>query len=86
MVEPDDLKEKVKNAILHMEGHDMLFTRAEIISHVKGDSLDEEAVSEAIDELIEDKFIHEVPGTEGPLFSRTIWRDYSPALEERPEV
>jgi len=81
-----DLKQKVKNLILHIEEHEMLFTRDEIISHAKEKGFNESEVREAIDELISERYIHEVIGTDGPLLSRTIWRDYSPAFEDRPEV
>ena len=89
MVDTDkhlDLKRRLKSMILDMELHSMLFTQDEIIEHAVHAGLEEEEVREMINELIIDKYIHEVPGTEGPLLSRTVWRDYSPANEERPEV
>ena len=81
-----ELKEKVKNVILRMEEHEALFTQEDIIKHAERDGLEAEDVREMIIELIADKYIHEVIGTAGPLFARTVWRDYSPAFEERPEV
>ena len=79
-----DVKGTVKEAIEELENTAQLMRTDEIIKECKLRGIAENEVSIAIDELIEDNYIHVVEGT-GGLIARTIWQDYSPALEDHPE-
>lgn len=79
-----DVKGTVKEAIEELENTAQLMRTDEIIKECKLRGIAENEVSIAIDELIEDNYIHVVEGTDG-LIARTIWQDYSPALEDHPE-
>jgi hypothetical protein len=81
-----DVKGKILHLIEHMEGtqHSHIFRVDEITEAAAFEGIPEEATLEAIDELMEDRVLHVVEGTDG-LIARTVWRDYSPAGEELPE-
>lgn len=80
----ESTKEKIKNIILELEHKSQLFTLEEVKEAAKEEGISEEETEKIFDELIDDNYIHEVPGSEG-LYARTIWRDYSPSFEEIPQ-
>ena len=79
-----DSKSLVKEAILELEGHTLMFTREEIVEHAAHLKLPTAEINAVIDELIGEDYLYYVVGTE-KLLSRSVWRDYSPASEEYPE-
>lgn len=79
-----DIKSEIKGIIDELELQSHMFSRDDLVKEAKDHEIDEETVDEAIYELIQDKYLHYVRGTD-KLLSRTKWRDYSPAFEEGPE-
>ncbi len=76
-----DPKSVIKEIILEMEMHSMMFKREEIIEHAKRRKIPKPETDAVIDSLIADGYLHYVIGTD-KLLARTVWADYSPANEE----
>ena len=79
-----DTKSRIKDIILEIEEHNLMFTREEVAEHAKEKGIPNAEADEVIDDLISEGYLYYVKGTE-KLLSRSVWRDYSPAFEEYPE-
>ncbi len=76
-----DTKSEIKNVILEMEEHSMVFSRDEIIKHAAKLKLPKAEIDAVIDNFISEGYLIRVVGSEN-LLTRSVWRDFSPAFEE----
>ncbi|HIJ98523.1 TPA: hypothetical protein H1005_01095 [archaeon] len=79
-----DTKSRIKNIILEIEEHSLMFTREEVVERAKEKRIPAAETNAIIDELIKEGYLYYVKGTE-KLLSRSVWKDYSPAFEDFPE-
>jgi hypothetical protein len=76
-----DTKSIIKDIILEIEEHAIVFKREEIFERAARHKIPRAEADAVIDDLIAEGYLHYVVGTD-KLLSRTVWRDYSPANEE----
>lgn len=84
MAVSEEQKHMVKDIIIEIEHTSQLFRQDEVVDKAKEKGIPESDVKSILTELIQDKYIHVVRGTDN-LLARTVWRDYSPAFEELPD-